>query len=384
MTSVSRLINEWKHPSPEMMSSIGLSDHQWLLLKRTILLLPPQYSTSHHPLVTPIIGRSVPDKKDESQFMSWYPLLDRQIKYADKAFSPFRQQTARSYHLTPLLSGHNHKTTRDRFAIANQRNQREYTIGGLLAWRIGCNEEQFRYMCTTANNQQLLSILEQPLRHCDTVLNGRALLISWEDHMLWYLPVNVVVPVFPYLPSTPSSTLQPVALPTSSSSSSSLSKDSTCYERSTTIPTATTNGVMNSRIEMSVDECRQWIGHIAWMGTGTSVSYGDQLICPAAHSHDNTFQFRRIADGGVVTLTPPPIPLPPSSPPEQYYNVRMNPNGRQLALISDDCNMVVVYEMEDILKLQPQLQHSHLREPCHFRMAVLRLVIVGFDDIRIA
>jgi hypothetical protein len=36
------------YPSPEMMSSIGLSDNQWLLLKRSILLLH-QYSTSHHP-----------------------------------------------------------------------------------------------------------------------------------------------------------------------------------------------------------------------------------------------------------------------------------------------------------------------------------------------
>jgi hypothetical protein len=360
MTPFAATALQWKHPSKDLITTIGLSEHQWLSLKRSILISPHQYSTSHHPLVTPmLVGLSNGGNHDQ-HLMVWYPLLDKLMKYPihdDSLLQAWTLTTSRSYRMTPLLPSHNniihsHQLDHQTYANVNiittatretNNNESEprYTVGERLAWAIGCTEEQFVYMATQSDNQQLLSILDQHLLHFETIGNGNALLImfgkNWaidQHEMIWYAPVNIVLPIFPYLSFH-------------------------CEKRATW-------AYVNVK-KMSVDECKQWIGHIGWMGHDKHCwRRGDHLL-DLSHSRDRTFSFRRIHDGEVVTLIPPPMASsspPPSSSPssssmgtiakakEQEYIVRYCHNGRRLALIDFNARVAVVYEVDDIVTMK--------------------------------
>jgi hypothetical protein len=372
-------IIQWKHPSKELISSIGLSDNQWLVLKRSILLLPHQYHNSHHPLLTPIIvvARS-------TDYMTWYPLLNKvrvDPLHDDidlEGLQRITLQTSRSYHMAQLLlnnlimEGTSNSTIHTTTPTTQQRQD---TVVERLSWTIGCSEEQFIYMCTLANDQHLLPILGQHLQRCETLLNGRALMITYgtqpvQHQMIWYAPFNIVVPIFPFPPSstTPSTPLPSSSLTTSSKGDRSNSacnetkeaklgpstpRDHTWMMKSTT----TIDGMMNNVIEMSVGECRQWIGHIGWIShDNSSTRWTDQLFNLGGY-RNTIFRFRRVHDGEIVTLIPT-LPSPTSATeaetvqPDSDFFIKVNNNGRQLAVVNDSTRVVLIYEANDIVNFK--------------------------------
>src|SRR5689334_20797524 len=110
--------------------------------------------------------------------------------YYNLGFSIWRH-ASRSYHMTSLLPSY---TTPIRSQNQRPRQSIQLTVRGRLAWTIGCSEEQLVYMCTKADNQQLLSILDEPVQDSVIILNGRGLLLqygwAWNGRhlLIWYAP----------------------------------------------------------------------------------------------------------------------------------------------------------------------------------------------------
>jgi hypothetical protein len=151
-------------------------------------------------------------------------------------------------------------------------------------------------MCTKANDQLMLSLLNRKIQHCNIIDNGSAVLIKYEidkdeddghaKRVLWYAPKNLLVPYFPYPPSSPPSIVVPTSEPLtssttspSSSSTSSLSlslASDDIKDKGAEIPkgveviipntlASQEDGSSSPKItEMSMIECQQWIGQIGW------------------------------------------------------------------------------------------------------------------------
>jgi hypothetical protein len=164
---------QWIRPSPDDISSTGLNERQWLSLKKCVLP-----SSLTHPLLIPMISFLLDDDTKKDAVMVWCPTINKMIKYrfsSKYAANDWHNNYCRSHLLdqpSPVIDDTN--TCEDREILDHR-----YTVGGRLAYAIGCSEEQFVYMCTKANDQLMISLLNRIVLKCNIIDNGSAVVIKY-------------------------------------------------------------------------------------------------------------------------------------------------------------------------------------------------------------